>query len=116
LNTSIYTGSDQKTLRPVVNLSKMRLTKSLTNNRLQSDNKRVRKENTSLEHTRDEYLSLNHTENLDLSFPSNNSSTQSPRTHLSGKVIALPTLGFSKLLLRTLIELSYSHNTSTLAS
>jgi len=36
--------------------------------------------------------------------------------HLSGKVIALPTLGFSKLLLRTLRELSCSHNTSTLAS
>jgi len=36
--------------------------------------------------------------------------------HLSGKVIALPTLGFSKLLLRTLGELSYNHNTSTLAS
>jgi len=33
LNTSIYTGSDQKTLRPVVNLSKRRLTKSLTSNR-----------------------------------------------------------------------------------
>jgi len=32
LNTSIYTGSDQKTLRPVVNLSKTRLTKLLTNN------------------------------------------------------------------------------------
>jgi len=31
LNTSIYTGSDQKTLHPVVNLSKTRLTKSLTN-------------------------------------------------------------------------------------
>jgi len=36
--------------------------------------------------------------------------------HLSGKVIALPTLGFSKLLLRTLRELSCSHSTSTLAS
>jgi len=35
---------------------------------------------------------------------------------LSGKVIALPTLGFSKLPLRTLRELSCSHNTSTLAS
>jgi len=33
LNTIIYTGSDQKTLRPVVNLSKTRLTKSLTSNR-----------------------------------------------------------------------------------
>jgi len=82
LNTSIYIGSDQKTLRPVVNLSKMRLTKSLTNNILQSDSKRVRKENTSLDHTRDEHLSLNHTENLDLSFPSNSSSTQSLRTPL----------------------------------
>ena len=82
MNTSIYTGSDQKTLRPVVNLSKTRLTKSLTNNGLQSDNKRVKKENTSLEHTRDEHLSLNHTENLDLSFSSNNSNTQSPRTLL----------------------------------
>jgi len=61
LNTSIYIGPDQKTLRPVVNLSKRRLTKSLTNIKLQSDNKRVRKENTSLEHTRDEHLSLNHT-------------------------------------------------------
>jgi len=50
--------------------------------RLQSDNKRVRKENTSLEHTRDEHLSLNHTENLDLSFPSNNSNTQSLRKPL----------------------------------
>jgi len=80
LNTSIYTGSDQKTLHPVVNLSKTRLTKSLTNNILQSDSKRVRKENTSLEHTRDEHLYLNHTENLDLSFPSNGSNTQSPRT------------------------------------
>ena len=80
MNTSIYTGSDQKTLRPVVNLSKTRLTKSLTNIRLQSDNKRVRKENTSLEHTRDEHLSLNHIENLDLSFPSNNNSTQSQKT------------------------------------
>jgi len=29
LHKSIYTGSDQKTLRPVVNLSKTRLTKSL---------------------------------------------------------------------------------------
>jgi len=47
LKTSIYTGSNQKTLRPIVNLSKTRLTKSLTNIRLQSDNKRVRKENTS---------------------------------------------------------------------
>jgi len=82
LNTSIYTGSDQKTLRPVVNLSKTRLTKSLTNNILQSDSKRVRKENTSLEHKRDEHLSLNHTENLDLSFPSNSSNTQSPRKPL----------------------------------
>jgi len=36
--------------------------------------------------------------------------------HLSGKVIALTTLGFSKLILRTLRELSCSHNTSTLAS
>jgi len=36
--------------------------------------------------------------------------------HLSGKVIALPTLGFLKLLLRTLRELSCSHSTSTLAS
>jgi len=80
LNTSIYTGSDQKTLHIVVNLSKTRLTKSLTNNRLQSDSKSVRKENTSLEHTRDKHLSLNQTENLDLSFPSNKSSTQSPRT------------------------------------
>jgi len=33
LNKSIYTDSDQKTLRPVVNLSKTRLTKSLINNR-----------------------------------------------------------------------------------
>jgi len=33
LNTSIYTGSDQKTLCLVVNLSKTRLTKSLTSNR-----------------------------------------------------------------------------------
>jgi len=33
LNTSICTGSDQKTLRPVVNLLKMRLTKSLISNR-----------------------------------------------------------------------------------
>jgi len=82
LNTSIYTGSDQNTLRLVVNLSKTRLTKSLINNILQSDSKRVRKENTSLEHTRDEHLSLNHTENLDLSFPSNNNNTQSPRTPL----------------------------------
>jgi len=82
LNTRIYTGSDQKTLRPIVNLSKMRLTKSLTNIILQSDNKRVRKENTSLEHTRDEHLSLNHTRNLDHNFPSNNSSTQSPRKPL----------------------------------
>ena len=77
LNTSIYIGSDQKTLRPIVNLYKTRLTKLLTNKRLQSDHKRVRKENTSLEHTRDEHLSLNHTENLDLSFPSS-SNTQSP--------------------------------------
>ena len=113
MNTSIYTGSDQNTLRLVVNLSKTRLTKSLINNILQSDSKRVRKENTSLEHTRDEHLSLNHTENLDLSFPSNSNNTQQ---HLSGKVIALPILGFSKLLLRTLRELSCSHNTSTLAS
>jgi len=33
LNTSIFCGSDQKTLRPVVNLLKTRLTKSLTSNR-----------------------------------------------------------------------------------
>jgi len=33
LNTSIYDGSNQKTLRPIVNLKKTRLTKSLTNNR-----------------------------------------------------------------------------------
>jgi len=80
LNISIYIGSDQKILHPVINLLKTRLTKSLTNIRLQFDNKRVRKKNTSLEHTRDEHLSLNHTENLDLSFPSNSSITQSPRT------------------------------------
>jgi len=36
--------------------------------------------------------------------------------YLSGKVIALPTLDFSKLLLRTLRELSCSHRPSTLAS
>ena len=83
MNTSIYTGSDEKTPRPIVNLSKTRLTKSLTNIRLQLDNKRVRKENTSLEHTRDEQLSLNHTENLDLSFHSNTNNTQSPRKPLS---------------------------------
>jgi len=81
LNTSIYTGLDQKTLRPVVNLSKTRLIKSLNNNRLQSDSKSLRKENTYLEHTRDEQLFLNHTENFDLSFPSNNI-TQSPGTLL----------------------------------
>jgi len=98
LNTSIYTGSDQKTLRPVVNLSKTRLTKSLTNNRLQSNNKSVRKENTSLEHTRDEHLSLNHTKNLDLSFPSNSRSTQSPRTPLRKSYRSTYTR-FSKLLL-----------------
>jgi len=33
LNTSIYIGPDQKTLRLVVTLSKTRLTRSLTNNR-----------------------------------------------------------------------------------
>jgi len=49
LNSSIYTGADQKTLRPVVNLSKTRLTKSLKVTYLQSDIKSVRKENTSLE-------------------------------------------------------------------
>jgi len=36
--------------------------------------------------------------------------------HLLGKVIALLTLGFSKLILKTLGELSCNHNTSTLAS
>jgi len=110
LNTSIYTDSDQKTLRPVVNLSKTRLTKSLTNIRLQSDNKRVKKENTFLEHTRDEHFSLNHTENLDLSFPSNNSSTKSPKTPLRKSYRSTHTRFFKASFENTLC----SHNTSTL--
>ena len=92
-----------------------RLTQSLTNIILQSDNKRIGKENTSLEATRDEKpFSESHRE-PDLAFLATTVALNLLET-LLGKVITLPILGFAKLLGEHSENSLCTHNTSTLAS
>jgi len=99
MHIDIYTGSDQKTLRPIVNLLNKEINSIIIITRLQTDYKRVRiRKHISWTIIRDEQnLPLSHTEDDQLSQQQHN--TQSSKNLLRKSYRSL-TLGFSKLFLR----------------